>query len=93
VKYMYVCMYVQLLDWYTDYKKRIFPFSFIHLVDYMMLHLLHMLSRNSLEDLVIAIRTHYCFLPSDTSLLNVETYNKLEYPRPVDAPQVRVNCV
>jgi hypothetical protein len=64
-------------------------FSFIRLADYMILHLLYMLSRNSLEDLVCVLRTHYHFLPSDTLLHTVETYKKLEDSRPADAPQVR----
>ena len=64
-------------------------FSFIRLVDYMMLHLLYVLSRNSLEELVHAICTHYHFLPSDTLLHTAETYKKLEDSRPADTPQVR----
>jgi len=64
-------------------------FSFICLADYMILHLLYVLSRNSLEDLVLAIRTHYRFLPSDTFLHTAETYKKLEDSRPTDTPQVR----
>lgn len=64
-------------------------FSFIRLADYMVLHLLYVLSRNSLEDLVDALRTHYHFLQSDTLLRTVETYKKLEDSRPADTPQVR----
>jgi hypothetical protein len=47
------------------------------------------LSRNSLEELVHAICTHYHFLPSDTLLHTAETYKKLEDSRPADTPQVR----
>jgi hypothetical protein len=64
-------------------------FRFIHLADYMILHLLYVLSRNSLEDLVLALRTHFRFLPSNTRLCTVETYKKLEDTRPAGAPQVR----
>lgn len=64
-------------------------FSFIRLADYMILHLLYVLSRNSLEDLVRALRRHYHFLPSDTRLHTVEIYKKLEDTRPADVPQVR----
>ena len=55
----------------------------------MILHLLYVLSRNSLEDLVLALRTHYHFLPSDTLLHTAGTYKKLEDSRPADTPQVR----
>ncbi|XP_069668946.1 dynein axonemal heavy chain 6 isoform X3 [Periplaneta americana] len=61
---------------------------FIHLADYMMLHLFHVLSRNSLEDMVMAFRTHFYYLPSDSRLKSIETYEKLEDPRPPDAPQL-----
>lgn len=71
----------------TDFERCCF--SFICLADYMILHLLFVLSRNSLEDLVRALRTHYLFLPSDTLLHIAETYKKLEDSRPADAPQVR----
>jgi len=66
-----------------------FVSSFIRLADYMILHLLYVLSRNSLEDLVLALRTHYHFLPSDTLLRTAETYKKLEDSRPAGTPQVR----
>jgi hypothetical protein len=90
----------QLLDWCTDYLKKIlffffffFFYSFIHLAHYMMLRLLHVLSQNSLEDMVIALSTHYCFLPSDRCMRTFETCKKLEDPRPIEAPQVRVKCL
>jgi hypothetical protein len=66
----------------------IFSFSFIRLADYMILHTLHMLSRNSLEDMVTTLCKHYHFLPSGKHLHTIETCKKLEDPRPPDAPQV-----
>jgi len=71
-------------------KSVFLPSSFICLADYMLLHLLHVLSRNSLEDMVTALCTHYYFLPSDRCLHTTETHKKLEDTRPPGAPQVRL---
>jgi hypothetical protein len=84
-----ICMIMKCTSYPMYWLQNGVVFSFIHLADYMILHLLYVLSRNSLEDLVNALHTHYHFLPSDTRLCNVQTYDKLEDTRPADAPQVR----
>ena len=64
-------------------------FSFIQLVDYIVLHLLHVMSSNSLGHLVFALKQHFYFIPTDDKLQSLEIDIKLEDVRPPDAPQVR----
>ncbi|CAG2054542.1 unnamed protein product [Timema podura] len=62
--------------------------SFIHLVDFIMLNMLHILMRNSLIEFTSVLESHFRCLPGDSTLTTIEINITLEEPRPDNAPQL-----
>nr|CAD7400728.1 unnamed protein product [Timema cristinae] len=62
--------------------------SFIHLVDFVMLNMLHILMRNSLIEFTSVLESHFRCLPGDSTLMTIEINTTLEEPRPDNAPQL-----
>ncbi|KAK9722971.1 AAA+ lid domain [Popillia japonica] len=70
--------------------------SFITLVDYLTLDMLHLILLNSAEELLKALSAHYCYMPDRELLEKTSVDKNIVISRPEDAPQLplfRINVI